>query len=71
VKKLSSGANGYIGTTSLYATMGATQFEAQFGRFLNQVTAFSRIEDVVVSSRQFLTGVSTRWRRGAPGRETA
>jgi hypothetical protein len=53
VTKLNTGATGYFGATGLYPTMGATQFEAQLGRFLNQVTAFTQIKDVVAASKQF------------------
>jgi hypothetical protein len=51
VKKLVDGPSGFLGISGLHGGMSATQFEEQLGRFLNQVTAFAQVKDVVVTSR--------------------
>src|SRR2546425_13141605 len=43
----------YLGATGLYNSMDPMQFEAQLGRFLRKVTAFSQIRDVVATSMSF------------------
>jgi hypothetical protein len=51
VKKLLD--KNYLGATGLYNSMDPMQFEAQLGRFLRTVTAFSQIKDLVPASVSF------------------
>jgi hypothetical protein len=54
VKKLVSGPSGYLGMTGLAGGLASIEFEEQLGRFLNQVTAFAQVKDVVSVSKHLL-----------------
>ena len=54
VKKLAGASNGYLKATGLSTGLAAIEFEQRLGAFLHQVAAFSEVEQLVASSRDFL-----------------